>query len=184
MSMLSDSLNRLTDRLARLLFAAGGVLLLAILGLTLGNIILRAMGMPLRGVVEISGFLGAAAVGLCLPRAQRTGSHIEAGMLSERLPLAARRGLQVVVSCLCLGFMALAASEMIGLGLFVHEVEELIDGWDFSYDFLVFALAAGCAVQALVLADDLLQAFVEYTRRPGLEAAQSGARVLAAEGGR
>ena len=158
MTTLHHLLNRLTDKLARGLFALGGVLLLAILLLTLANITMRALGMPMRGVVEISGFLGAGAIGLCLPRAQRTGSHIEAGMLNERLPLSLRQGLQVCVSLLCLAFLLLAAWETLGLGIFVFEVEELIDGWSFSYYLLVFALAAGCAVQALVLIDDLFQA--------------------------
>ena len=159
MLRLHTMLNRLTDRLAKGLFALGGILLLVILGLTLGNIILRALGMPMRGVVEISGFLGAAAIGLCLPRAQRTGSHIEAGMLNDRLPRTLRRGVQSGISLLCLGFMVLATVEMLGLGLFVLEVEELIDGWSFSYYGLVFALAAGCSAQALVMVDDMVQAF-------------------------
>ena len=180
MIVLSKRLNRLADRLARLLFGVGGLLLLVILGLTLGNIIVRALGMPMRGVVEISGFLGAAAIGLCLPRAQRTGSHIETGMFSDRLPRSLRRVQQITISVLCLAFMILATSEMLGLGFFVHEMEELIDGWNFSYDFLVFALAAGCAAQALVLADDMLQAFVAYSRR-GRQSAPGVA--LAVEGG-
>jgi len=163
MLRLHTMLNRLTGRLSKGLFALGGVLLLVVLGLTLANIILRALGMPMRGVVEISGFLGAAAIGLCLPRAQRTGSHIEAGMLNDRLPRTARRVLQSGISLLCLVFMVIATVEMLGLGLFVLEVEELIDGWNFSYYGLVFALAAGCAVQALVMVDDMVQAFAAFS---------------------
>lgn len=151
-------LNRLTDGLSRLLFGLGGILIAAMLALTLGNIILRLCGLPLRGVIEISGYLGAAAIGLCLPRAQRTGSHIEAGMLNERLPRPVRRLCQALVLVLSIGFMLLAADEMIALGLFVHEMDERIDGWSFSYTPFVFALALGCAGQALVLVNDGIQA--------------------------
>ena len=158
MLFLCACLNRVTDTVSRLLFALGGAVLVCILTLTLGNIILRLFGMPVRGVIEISGYLGAAAVGLCLPRAQRTGSHIEAGMMNERLPVLPRRCLQLLTLLLSVAFMLMAASETYALGRFVREMDELIDGWGFSYDFLVFALALGCAVQALVLINDLVQA--------------------------
>lgn len=151
------ALNRATEGLSRLLFALGGALIVAILALTLGNIVLRLCGMPMRGVIEISGYLGAAAIGLCLPRAQLAGSHIEAGMLDESLPPFARRVIRIAVLLISVAFMLLAADEMLSLGLFVHEMDELIDGWDFSYAPLVFALALGCFGQTLVLVNDLIQ---------------------------
>ena len=149
-------LNRLLLNTARAMFAAGGVLLVLMLALTLTNIGARGLfDHSLRGVVEISGFLCAAAIGLSLPLAQIKGCHVTAGLLEERLPAAWIRAQQALTAAACVFFLGVAATEMVSLGLFVLDVDERIDGWNFSYYGLVFALAAGCVVQALVLMAEL-----------------------------
>ncbi len=144
---------------ARAMFAAGGLLLAAMLTLTLTNIVARGLfGYSLRGVVEISGYMCAAAIGLSLPLAQIKGCHIAAGLLEERLPTGWIRIQRTLTALACVFFLGVTALEMASLGLFVLEVDERIDGWNFSYYGLVFALAAGCAGQALVLVAELLRA--------------------------
>lgn len=154
---LCDRCDRVTARFSAVLFVGGGAALVGVLGLTLAGIILRACDRPLRGVVEISGYLGAAAIGLCLPRTQRAAGHIEGGMFHERLPRQTRRWQRGGATLAGMAFMGLLAVEMTGLGLFVREGMERIDGWDFSYDAMVFALALGCAGQALEMFNELVQ---------------------------
>lgn len=151
-------LNRLLLDTSRAMFAAGGVLLALMLVITLTNILARGLfGYSFRGVVEISGFLCAAAIGLSLPLAQIRGCHVAAGLLEERLPAAWIRAQQALTAAACVFFLGVTATEMVSLGLFVLDVDERIDGWNFSYYGLVFALAAGCVVQALVLVAELIR---------------------------
>ena len=148
----------MTEKLARLLFMTGGSLVLVILALALGNMLLRALGEPLRGVVEISGYLGAAAMGLCLPYVQHRAGHIEGGLMHERLPRVCRRMQRPLTLAAATVFMGVLTWELADYGLFVHEGMERIDGWDFGYAGLVGAVALGCAVQALMLGQETLAA--------------------------
>lgn len=150
---------------ARAMFGAGGLLLTAMLGLTLTNIVLRSLfGQSLRGVVEISGYMCAGAIGLCLPLAQARGCHVAAGMLEERLPLVWIRCQRGLTAAACVLFLGMAALEMASLGLFVLEMDERVDGWNISYYGMVFALAAGCAMQAMVVLMELARGL----RGPGV----------------
>lgn len=150
-------LDKMTEQVALVLFVMGGALLLLIFGLAIVNMAMRAVGQPLRGMVEISGYLGAAAMGLCLPWVQRQGGHVEGGLLHERLPRPCRLGQRVVTALVSMVFMVAVTLELTELGWFVHEGMERIDGWDFGYAGLVAALALGCATQALVLGCDTLK---------------------------
>ncbi len=159
---------RVLEKAARVMFVAGGALLLMMLALTLTNIGMRFfLGSSLRGAVEISGCLCAAGIGLCLPMAQMQGCHVAAGMAEERLPMLWRKVQAVLVMLVSAGLLLVAATEIVSLGLFVMEVDERIDGWDFSYYGLVFALAAGCAVQALAELAPLAHAAGRAVRRHG-----------------
>lgn len=174
-------LNRLLLNTARAMFAAGGVLLILMLALTLTNICARSfLHHSLRGVVEISGFLCAAAIGLSLPLAQVKGCHVAAGLLEERLPAAWIRAQQALTAAACVFFLGVAATEMLSLGLFVLEVDERVDGWNFSYYGLVFALAAGCIVQALVLLEELARVLAGRSESKAARAGESENRMARA----
>lgn len=159
-------LDRLTEQLALALFVTGGAMLLLVFGLALVNMAMRALGQPLRGMVEISGYLGAAAMGLCLPWVQRQAGHVEGGLLHQRLSRPCRLVQRSLTALASMVFMVVVTLELAELGWFVHEGMERIDGWDFGYAGLVGALALGCAVQALVLGCDLI-GLVNMTIRGG-----------------
>ena len=175
-------LNRLLLSTARAMFAAGGVLLVLMLALTLTNIFTRGLlHHSLRGVVEISGFLCAAAIGLSLPLAQIRGCHVAAGLLEERLPAVWIRGQQMLTSAACVFFLGVTATEMVSLGLFVLEVDERVDGWNFSYYGLVFALAAGCVVQALVLLAEMARVLAGRGEKRRARAGETESRLARPE---
>ncbi len=137
---------------------AAGALLLFLLCLTLYNIGLRFFAeQSLRGVVEISGYLVAAAIGLSLPQAQIRSSHIMGGMFSERLPRSFRRMQNAIAMLATIALMALLATETAALAFFVQEMNEQVDGWNFSYYGFVFTLSFACFLQVLVMIGMLLQ---------------------------
>ncbi len=158
--------TRTMDRLSKMLFLLGGCALLLVLGLTLANIILRPFGHSIRGVVEISGYLAGAALGLCLPWVQRHSGHMTGGVWFQRMPLRAQKIHNVLVPFLCLLVMFVVTRELIDFGMFVHEGMETIDGWNISYTWFIGALALGCAVQSLVLGHNVCLAVKELCCNP------------------
>ncbi len=138
-------------RFAGALFCVGAVLFLSMLSLTVLNIALRAGGESLRGCVELSGYLGAAALGLCLPWVQLKQAHAEVGVRFEHLSSSMRAVQQCFVHILCLAITVACAVELYDLTLFVHEGMETVDGWNIASALFVAALTLGIAGQSVVL---------------------------------
>lgn len=169
------SLDRLTIILSRAMLYLGAILLLSIMALTLTNIGMRSVGNGLRGGIEISGFLGAAALGLCLPWVQKQKGHAEGGLLYEKLPKAVRHIHDILVPFLSLALTMAFSYELYDLGLFIYEGMEVVDGWNIPIVYFVGALVLGCAVQCCIvfleIAKALLAAFeamhsAQQCRRP------------------
>lgn len=144
--------KNILESASRAAFAAGCACIVAMLVLTLVNITLRAcLESSLRYAAELSGCLCAAGAGLCLPLTQLRGGHIEAGLMEERLPRRWRTFQRFVLALICVVFLGAAGGELFGLGFFVEEMGERIDGLNMGYGAFIMALGAGCLLQATAL---------------------------------
>lgn len=144
--------KNILESTSRAAFAAGCACIVAMLALTLANIALRAcLGISLRYAAELSGCLCAAGAGLCLPLTQLRGGHIEAGLMEERLPRRWRAFQRFVPALICVVFLGAAGGELFGLGFFVEEMGERIDGLNMGYGGFIMVLGAGCLLQAAAL---------------------------------
>ncbi len=139
------------QKMTKFLFFFGALLFLSGLALTLSNIGMRAMDSSLRGAVELSGFLGAAALGLCLPHIQLQKAHANAGIFHKHLPPLIQKLLHVLVTLCCFGITLACTRELMDLTLFTYEGMEVIDGLSIPSAYFVAALSLGCAGQCLVL---------------------------------
>ncbi len=154
--------------ISRALFFLGALLFICILLLTIANISMRAFDSSVRGAVELSGYLGAAALGLCLPWIQLQKAHANAGIFCHHLPSVLQSMLHGFVTLLCFSITFACTRELADLALFMHEGMEVIDGFDIPSAFFVAALTLGCGGQCLVLCLDiveLLQKFGQTLRK-------------------
>lgn len=139
--------KNILESTSRAAFAAGCACIVAMLALTLANIALRAcLGISLRYAAELSGCLCAAGAGLCLPLTQLRG-----GLMEERLPRRWRAFQRFVPALICVVFLGAAGGELFGLGFFVEEMGERIDGLNMGYGGFIMVLGAGCLLQAAAL---------------------------------
>jgi TRAP-type C4-dicarboxylate transport system permease small subunit len=158
--MLASGLERsagLLRKAAYAMAACGVIGMLVMLGLVSANIVLRPFGAGLRGSVEISGYLCALAVGLCMPAAQLAGSHISVGLLAQKCPVClqtAQTALCSLASCLALG---LAGREIVAIAEYARDTGEYIEGFGISSYGLALGLAAGLFLHALLFAHSLLR---------------------------
>ncbi len=132
--------------LAVFLSVLGGIAMLAMLGLIVVNIVLRQFDQSVRGTVEMSGYLCAMAVGLCMPAAQLAKSHIGGGVWNSALPAWLRFAFDALCNLACAVLLALAGWELLAIANDSVEMGEMIDGFDFS----IFTMAAGFAVGILL----------------------------------
>lgn len=142
--------GRLLRGLSLLMTALGGGAILLLLGLVCANIVLRPLGHSIRGTLELSAYLCALGVGLCLPGAQVAGSHISAGLWASALPRAVNRFSAPLCSLLCACVLLLAGRDLLSMSEYVWMMGDRIDGFRFSYYGLIAAFAAGVLLHALI----------------------------------
>ena len=153
--------------LRRLAFASavlGGAALLVMLCIVTANIALRPFGGSLRGTVEVSGYLCALAIGLCLPAAQLTGSHINAGLCVSSLPLFLQRVQNIgacLVSMVLLGFVAW---ELYDIAAYARDMGEYIEGFAIPYYPMTLGFAYGAALHAVLFIHMLFSLIVRPER--------------------
>lgn len=150
MSGLLRASDTVLRKLAYLAAALGGMVMLVMLAVVTANICMRPFGGSIRGTVEVSGYLCALAVGLCMPAAQMAGSHIAAGLWSGSLPRPVRRFEKLGVSLLCAGLLFLVARELLGIAEYAADMGEYIEGFDVSYYGMALGFAFGIALHGLI----------------------------------
>lgn len=128
----------------------GGLAMLSMLGVVTANIVMRPFGGTIRGTVEVSGYLCALAVGLCMPAAQTVGSHIAAGVWVPSLPRIVRLAQKAASSLISAALLALVARELFAIAAYAHDMGEYIEGFDISYYGMALGFAAGVGLHAVI----------------------------------
>ncbi len=149
-------LNLYTRRISKTLFFLGAFLFLSIIAITLINISMRFFDTSLRGAIELSGFLGAAAMGLCLPQVEIQKAHASAGIFFNKLPEKVQSIQIIITHILCFLITLAMTLELYDLTIFVHEGMETVDGWPIPSALFIGILSLGLAGQSIVIALELL----------------------------
>lgn len=150
-------LEKLTQRLNQIMMVIGGVAVAGMIALTVGNIWLRILWKPIKGSVELIGFLGAIAAAFALGYTQVKKTHIAVDILTLKFSQKTRRFLEGVNSLLGAAFFALAGWQLIRWGTTLWETGELTETLRIIYHPFVYAIAFGCFIMALVLIIEVLK---------------------------
>ncbi len=103
---LAESLSQVLDKLA-------GFCMVAVMGLVVSNIILRAVfNRPILGTYDYVGFLTALVIGLALANCAFKNGHIAVSFVVEHFPAKAQAGVDVVVNSLSLFFWGLVSWQL------------------------------------------------------------------------
>ena len=154
-------LERFCNALNRYLVVAGGVFLVAMVGLTCGNILLRLVWVPIRGTFELMGFFGAVVAAFALGYTQLRRGHIAVDVLVNTFSVRTRLLLARINSVLCAAFFAVVAWQLAEKGHVLRLTEEVTETLRVIYYPFVYGVALGFAFLALTFIRDLL-----FTLRP------------------
>ena len=149
--------------LRRITYAAaaiGGAAVLLMLVLVTANIVLRPFGGTVRGVVEAGGCLCALGIGLCMPAAQMTGSHITAGLWLSALPRPAQSAQKGAGSLLCALLLFLVSRELFGVAEYALDTGEAIEGFGISSCGMAAGFALGIGLHGALFLHAFLRLFV------------------------
>ncbi len=151
---ISDVLNRLAGIMA-------GVILVFMILLTMGNIVLRRVWVPIRGTYEIMGFAGAVITALSMGFTQKKREHIQVDIFIRRFPTGVKQAVFVVNNGLCTLFFLMAAWFVGRRGMTLLETGEVSETLRMVYYPFAFVVALGCFLLAAMLFLDLLKLFFQ-----------------------
>jgi TRAP-type C4-dicarboxylate transport system permease small subunit len=139
------------------LAAVAGVALATMMGFTAFDVLMRALGRPVAGSVEIIGWLAAVAMALALGDVQVHRGHVAMTLLSERLRGRPAALLEAVNSLVALLLFGAAAWFILRYGMTLQDTGSLSETLKVVVYPWVYAVALGFAGLALALAIDLLR---------------------------
>ncbi|MFA5292539.1 MAG: TRAP transporter small permease [Phycisphaerae bacterium] len=147
-----------TDTILRkILVSTAAIFLLAMLFLTCVNIVTRRFSLPIQGTFELTGLFGAVAGAAALGYTQKKKENIAVDILVNHMPKSVRTTVSVINDFVCAAFSALAAWQIIKIGLTHIRSGEVTETLRIvSYPF-IFLTAAGFAALGFVFVIDMLK---------------------------
>ena len=137
-------------RLCSCMSIIAGVLLVAMMGITFVDVVMRTFGRPVVGTYELVSLLGAAIAGLALPRASLLKAHVYVDLLIDKLPGTGQKTLRIITRILVFFMFFFAAWYfLIMAGRFII-TKTVTMTLKLPFYPVVYCLAASCIAQCLV----------------------------------
>lgn len=150
-------LERASRWINRALAAAAGIALAALMGFTALDVVMRALGRPLAGSVEIIGWLAAAAMALALGDVQLHRGHVAVTLLAQRLSSRKAALLDAVNSLVALLLFGASSVVLLRYGMTLQDTGSLSETLKVVVYPWVYVVAIGFAGLTLALLLDLLR---------------------------
>lgn len=142
-------------------FAVGGLGLGVMMVVTLVDVVMRYMGRPIFGSMEIVCFTSAVVMGFSIPYTSWSKGHVVVDFLLEKLSPGAVRRLQIITRIMGIVLFAFAAYNFVIYGLDLIKSKEVTPGFRIPYYPITFGLAVACVLEALTLFCDLVRTVKE-----------------------
>lgn len=146
-----DFLAALTARLSRVMFWVAGLALVAMMGLTGADVVLRLFRAPILGTYELVGLLGAVAVGFAIPQTTLQRGHVKMDFLAGRLTSRGKARLGRLTNLLGLGLFAVVGLNLWELGDDLRRAGEVTLTLQLPQYPVAYGVALCCLAQCLVL---------------------------------
>lgn len=150
-------LERANLWLQRVLAVIAGVALAALMGFTAFDVVMRSLGRPVAGSVEIVGWLAAVAMALALGDVQVNRGHVAVTLVSERLKGRQAALLEAINSVVALLLFGLASFVILRYGTTLQQTGSLSETLKVVVYPWVYVVAIGFAGLTLALLVDLLR---------------------------
>lgn len=137
-----------------------GLALLALLFLTVTDMVLRASGVTLAGSYEVIGWLSACAMALALGAVQQHKGHVAVQLLESRFGPRLKATVDLVICLLSLLLFVAVAWYVAKYGQVLQRTGSLSETLRVVVYPWVYVVAVGCAGLALSLLVDFLRAAI------------------------
>jgi TRAP-type C4-dicarboxylate transport system permease small subunit len=153
-------LERAIGVLNMVLIVLAGAALLAVMGISVANVVLRLAGVRFGGAYELVGFAGAVVIAAALGQTQQKKDHVPVDIITRRFPAGVNRVLDVFKYLLKFAFSAVVAWKMTEYGMTIARSGEVSETLKIVYYPFIFVVAAGFAVLACTVVLDIVRSLM------------------------
>lgn len=145
------------------LYSVAGLVLAFMMLVTLTDVIMRNMGRPIVGTLEIISFCGSVVVGFAIPYASWAKVHVFVDFLVEKLSPRNRKIMEVITRCMGIALFAFISYNFILYGLDLRRTHEVSPSFRLPYYPIPFGLSFSCFLQSVTLVADLVKTIKRRT---------------------
>jgi TRAP-type C4-dicarboxylate transport system permease small subunit len=137
--------------------AVAGVGLAFMMSVTAADIVMRTLGRPIVGAIELISFSGAVVIGFAVPYSSWMRAHVVVDFVTQRLSPVANRILESITRLVGVILFLFIGVNFIWYGLTLIKTGEISAGLRIPYYPITFGLALSCFLESLTLFADLLR---------------------------
>jgi len=140
-----------------ILYAMAGVVLAFMIVLTLCDVILRNLGHPITGSMEIIQYGGSIVFGFSIPFATWIGAQVLVDLVTQKLSSKNRKRIQTVTRTIGIIMFLFIAYNFFMYALDVKQTGELTASFKIPYYPFCFAISLSFLFQSLTIFCDLIK---------------------------
>jgi TRAP-type C4-dicarboxylate transport system permease small subunit len=140
-----------------ILYATAGVVLAFMIVLTLCDVILRNLGHPITGSMEIIQYGGSIVFGFSIPYATWIGAQVLVDLVTQKLNLKNRKRIQAVTRTIGIIMFLFVAYNFFMYALDVKRTGELTASFKIPYYPFCFAISLSFLFQSFTIVCDLIK---------------------------
>jgi TRAP-type C4-dicarboxylate transport system permease small subunit len=157
-------LEKCVTRLSRVLDQIAGWSLVAMMSLTVADVILRFFRRPILGTYEIVGLMGAVVIAFAMPHTTLQRGHVAVEIVVSSLSTSTRAIVSLVTRILSIILFALIAWECFCYGNDLKAAGEVSMTLRLPFYPILYGIAFAAAVVCLVIFSRILQSMVGGVR--------------------
>jgi TRAP-type C4-dicarboxylate transport system permease small subunit len=145
--------------LCKFLNIIAGCALTLMMLITVTDVVLRALRMPIVGTYELVAFGGGIVIGFAVPLTSMMKIQVYVDVVTSKLPKAARMGLNVITRLMGVGLFSLAGWNLVKMGMDMIRTGEVSLTLQLPFYPIAFGIGLAFFIQCLVLVAQIFQVF-------------------------
>jgi TRAP-type C4-dicarboxylate transport system permease small subunit len=158
-------LEAISNALNRWLSWIGGGVLVAMMLVTVGNLIMVQFKVPFTGAAEIVRFLAAVVAAFALGYTQINRGHVAIDIFVVRLPQRAQAIIDSIMFFIIMALFGVATWQVVELASRYWELGSVSETLYIIFFPFIYAVALGCTLLCLVLLLDFLKSLAQAVKR-------------------
>ncbi len=139
------------------LYVVAGLVLACMITLTFFDVILRNLGHPITGSMEVIQYGGSIVFGFSIPYGTLLGAQVIVDILTDKLAPGKKRAIAMVTRCVGILLFLFVAYNFFVYGIEVHRSGERTASFKIPYYPFSFALSLSFLLQSFTIFRDLIK---------------------------